>query len=418
MKKTKSRPSGPRLNKAMLIITLIGAIVAWLLCSLVYELLLIKVPGLLLIPMVTALFMLLIGAVVIIGSKLTRSFRSDVITGKLSGDRNFLYLLIGTLICFVVMIPLEMLYEITLTKKDPFTASTYIFLVDDSGSMSSSDPKEMRYSAITGIMQNKSPDTAFAVYAFADNVEVALPMQTVSAGIPTLTETQGGGTAMGTALTRIIDDVEAGTLGTLSNPIVVLITDGRSNDMYMGDAYDALLQRYVNAGIPISPVGLGNVDRRMLNYTAAFTGGNFVDIRHAGAFRGAVELAAEGASRDLLSFRSELQYSWLHGIMRVLFITIYAAMFTVMMLVCYGDARTSKFSLRWGIGKGFLAALILETGMNGLMLDEVGVALVSMVLIGTFIALRHDPDPKPEPDIRQAENDLDSLFDGPRQVGF
>jgi hypothetical protein len=267
-------------------------------------------------------------------------------------------------------------------------------------------------------MQNKAPDDAFAVYAFGDHVDVALPMQTVSAGIPSLSQTQGGGTAMGTALTRIIDDVEAGTWGTLKNPIVVLITDGHSNDMYMGDQFDALLQRYVDAGIPISPVGLGNVDRRMLSYTAAFTGGNFVDIRHAGAFRGAMELAAQGSSRNLLNFRPELTVSWFHVMARVLFLSIYAAMFTCMALICYGDSRTTGFTLRWGIGKGVAAALLIEVGLNGLMLDEPWVVFTGMVLIGLFLALRNDPEPEPEKDVQYVKDDLSSLFDGPKQVGF
>lgn len=418
MKKKKSPSAGPRLNLFMLIATLLAAIPVWLLCSVVYDWLG-SLAGFLRVPIVLALFVLLMGAFVLIVGKMKRTFRSDVITGKIYPDRTLLYLLVGTVICFVVMMPLEYLYELQITTKQVYNASTYIFVVDDSGSMDSNDPSVKRYDAIRSIMASKSADTQFAVYSFGSDVSQVLPMTQVGAGIPDLSPVQSGGTAMGAALERVIGDVEQGALGAIHNPAVILITDGYATDVEMGAELNTLMNRYVAKGIPINTIGMGWVDRRMLSHMANATGGTFVGIERATGLYEAVEQASQGNSYDLLSFRPEWSTSWIHAVMRVLFIGIYAAMFTCMMMICYGDSRSAKFTMWWGIGKGVLAALFLEIGINALMLYDPIVCLLCMVIIGTVVALQQDEDK-----VKTEEKDPlfadggDPFFDDPKQVFF
>ena len=416
MNKKKSPAKGPHFNFAMFMVTLFAAGLVWLLCSGIYDLLE-TWPGVFRVPLVLALFLLLMGAIVLIVSKMSRSYCSDVITGKIYPDRTVLYLLLGTVISFVIMMPLELLYELRITAKEEYNASTYIFIVDDSGSMDSNDPDVKRYDAIRSIMASKPADNQFAVYAFGSDVSQVLPMSRVGDGIPELKPVQSGGTAMGAALDQVIGDVEQGVLGTFANPAAILITDGHAGDISMGSELDALLQRYVAKGIPVNTIGMGWVDRRMLNHMASSTGGTFVGVERATGLYDAVEQAALGSSYDLLSFRPELTTSWLHAIMRVLFIGIYAAMFTCMMIICYGDSRSAKFSLCWGIGKGILAAVLLEVGLNALMWHESTTCLICMVIIGVLFA-RKDEAPQPQKEKTSFFEEDDPLFGDAKRIMY
>lgn len=330
----------------------------------------------------------LVGLTVLILSSAMLTFRADILSGQLGMGRVILLFLVGTIVVGCLGGVFQFLYQTDLVSGIK-TSGDYIFLIDDSPSMTINDPNQQRYSALKQILESRPSGSKYMVYAFATDAKLVQPMTSVKEGVPTLSPSEvGPSTRYGTVLSTVIDDYEKGVWQS-SNPVVIFFTDGYPMDT----VNSSILNRFVSAGIPINTVGLGDVDTVILNWISSETGGTFVDIKDTDGLTGAFTTAVNfnAASRDLFSARSTEGSDWLYGTMRVVMVAVLGALIGLVCALCYGNSGSFSLIVVSSIIKSILAGLILELGINLLELPESIMTLLALVLIGTVIAGYGDP---------------------------
>lgn len=192
----------------------------------------------------------------------------------------------GLAVCAVVLFLGTMLLEWIYDHDKAISngSSSYIFILDESGSMEGNDPELLRYDAVESAVQALPTDASYAVYMFSDSCISIRDMLPASAGTvsrpASADETMGGMTEISNALQVVFQDLQSGKLQGCVNPQVILMTDGYATDMGWLRG-NAILTDYKKAGIPVSTVGLGNVDKSLLEKISSKTGGQFVLVDHA-----------------------------------------------------------------------------------------------------------------------------------------
>ncbi|MBE6679642.1 MAG: VWA domain-containing protein, partial [Ruminococcaceae bacterium] len=133
---------------------------------------------------------------------------------------------LGLVVLFIASGAFEFLYE--LEKRNYTKPSSYVFVIDDSGSMTGSDPRMQRVAAIDAIMAKEAADFPYAVYRFTGEVELVRDMAPYQQG-EIIEFNPTGGTDIVLALSRAIDDIKAGTLKGGTAPKILLLSDGDSS---------------------------------------------------------------------------------------------------------------------------------------------------------------------------------------------
>ncbi len=383
MKRKKRNEDG--LNLPMLIVTAIVSALAWPIIYGVYSILWGNAALPVTVGVAMTLLFAVIGVVVFLLSTLQGTYRADVITGYPRKRRIPLYLVLGCVGFFAATALLQFVYQLDILPKAQPPRGDYIFVIDDSGSMSSNDPSNLRYQVLPALLEDQPDDTQYMIYSFAGDVQLVQPMKTVGEGLPQgIGGSSSGGTYIEAALRRVIDDYDSGVWKNVHDGVVILLTDGLASDIAFDSAIDPLLERYSAAGLTVSTISMGSADRGLLRRIADRTGGQFVDISDVSGLDGAYRLAAGiDGWRDLLSRRDG---GWLYGLMRIAFVTVLGTLLALMAAVCYGSSPTFGFTVRVGAVKSLAAALLLELGLELLHLPEFLATWLAAVLIGTVAA--------------------------------
>ena len=180
-----------------------------------------------------------------------------------------------------------------------------VLAIDSSGSMSSSDPNDLRITAakllINGLIQGT--DQA-AVVDFDEGATLlhALDFNLNAALVALDFIDSSGGTNITNAVTLAIEQLIQSTTG--NTPLIVLLTDGRGN-------YDTTLSMQAkNAGIVIYTIGLGDgVDEELLREIAAAINGSYFKVDSAEqliAIFDKIRKETEDSDNDGLSDYAEL----------------------------------------------------------------------------------------------------------------
>ncbi|MBM6871321.1 VWA domain-containing protein [Pseudoflavonifractor phocaeensis] len=340
--------------------TLAAGLVAWFLDSLLYKALIHVLARPLLIAILFFLLVLIVSLTVLVVSKLENGFDEEFLfltsTGAIAAGLAVLLVL-----SFLLALVFEWIYD--REERTISSATSYIFLLDESGSMSGSDPDQLRYDAINQVLATQPDGFPYAVYVFANDTQLVRDMASSSEGSNYTIPDVGGSTYMKAALTTILDDYRNGVWSGGTAPKVVLLTDGAASDISFFSSIDSLLSDYVKSGISISTVGLGAVDQSLLNNIAQKTGGVFVPVEQAGSLASGMQQAAYGvANRDLFSARVTPGRDLLYGILRVVFLFLLGALlaFTKAM-ACARMGETPRI-LIFGGAFSLLGALIMELG--------------------------------------------------------
>lgn len=386
----KNSKKNAKLNLPLLIATAVISLLAWAfalfpLSGYLSDLL----PGPVAVGIVFTLFLLVICVTVLCVSNLTLNFHADVITGDTSRKRLFLYILLAAIVCFALTAGLEALYEtdinLSATSKAP---DTYIFVVDDSGTMLDNDPLQKRFRAIEDFVKGKTDACRYMVYTFATNVELIQPMTDSNAQNQALEGKSFGLTAIKAALEQVIQDHDQGVWTGSDNTMVILITDGMPSDIDNYSQIDTLLSRYKKIGLSVSTVGLGDADMKLLRHISDTTGGQVVDIADVADMSNAFRTVAnfDAANQTLLSDRNETSYHWIYAIIRVLAIALIGVLLSIIAGICYGNSAAFGNIIRWGVAKSLLSGLLLETGISVLDLPEYAFCVIAGLLLGLVIA--------------------------------
>ncbi len=176
-----------------------------------------------------------------------------------------------------------------------------VFEIDRSGSMSWSDPTDLRIDAVKGYIDRMTPDDRGSVVGFDYTAWVvnnrpltstdALGRTLLKADVETL-RGAGGGTNLDAALQLGTDWII--TYGDRAKKrIEILLTDGIGTN---GNT-DAILDQAIAEGIVIYTVGLGtSIDEAYLRYVATRTGGEYLHADNAGQL---AELYEDLANRTI-----------------------------------------------------------------------------------------------------------------------
>lgn len=401
-------PATPRgrevtsLHLLLIPITALVGLITWFICNSVYQSQILSMPRPALIGLMFVMLYMVLALFLIVFSNIRGTFRGIVITGDSGMGGIIAILLVGAVALFALAALFQWLYSLgdAVVVTSP---TSYVFVIDDSGSMSSNDPSDARYDAIDAVLQGQSSDFPYMVYAFASDVDMIREMAPSTANISVEPSAASGGTALLTALERVMDDYDANVWDGGTAPKVILLTDGYAGDIGLFNSTQSTLDRYIDARISISTVGLGSVDESLMNTIAKTTGGVFLQVDDVTDL--ATTMASAGVSysdRDLLSIRYSSNHNVLLGILRVVFLSILGTLLGGLMAVAYGFEDSTGLIVGSSIAKAVLGALLMELGTGVMGFSDTSMWCVLWILLAITIATivqkqrvsgneRHDP---------------------------
>lgn len=331
-------------------------------------------------PLLIGLYYLGLSLFIILGTSLTGAFMYHAVNGY----RDIVFRCI--LLCAAILAAgclFEFLYE-AVWREQPSQPDSYVFLMDNSGSMKDNDPENKRYDAILSFLKKKEAGFPFAVYIFADQSSLLRPMGPISHGLDFSMGNPDGGTGIRTALSNLYDDMDTGSIDLGKNGKVLLFTDGQATDMGLfGDwRLGKVLEKYSRAGVSISTVGLGNTDHNLMNLIARKTGGVYISVEDADMLEGAIQAAMDALSgRNLLDYRNYVRFDFLYTLIRFAAVLVIGLLLAAMKTyICEPFLDTRPVLLTSVIGS-LLAASCVEFGMNQMGLAPWLMRLLMCILL-------------------------------------
>lgn len=272
-------------------------------------------------------------------------------------------------------------------------ASSYLFVIDHSDSMSRTDPDGMRYQAMETLLEDKEPEFAYGVYQFSDSAKMIRAMAPMREGGMGDEPVNTGGTAILHTLDTILQDLNNGRLQLEDHCRMILLSDGYATDMDETSRYDCMrrLEQYADRGISISTVGMtGDVDKQLMMLIADKTGGIYVSVQDIQQLEQGMRQAAqtEEIDRNLLGYRSENDTGILFSAARILFLICLGLLLAVeKTVVCERFLNTNSVLISSAAGSA-LAGICLETGMNTFGLHPSAMRIALCILMS--VTLLHE----------------------------
>lgn len=370
------------ISKRMLIGTAITGAIYFLVGEFLYRTLLNKIPT----PLLVGLYFLGLMVFVLIGINI-------IGTTMPRSSKGYKDIVLRCLALCVAMLAagalLELVYEVCFRERVN-TPSSYVFALDNSGSMTSNDPENQRYDAIQATLENKKPDFQFAVYTFANSPDLIRPMGPVSDGTEFDLEEPNGGTGIKTIMETMYEDIDSGALNLGKNGKILLFTDGYATDMkpIIGKAsLNRVLEKFSNKGISISTVGLGDPDDELMDMIAKKTNGVYVRVEEADLLEEAMKEAIDSNSdRNLLDYRSKVSFDFLFTLIRFVAVLLLGLLLGLLkMYVCEPFLDTRPLWLT-SVICSLIAAACVEFGMNkfGLLPQLMRFFMCVLLAMGTL----------------------------------
>lgn len=361
-----------RINKTVVIISALAGGIVWVLCQYLYSVYKLKIPGVLMIPTLCSILFTVLFVSVWAGSVVTGSFdrQSYLYSGR---ESMFKYFTVGLVAVFFLTMLLEYVYELN-PKQKIIEPSSYIFVIDESGSMGGNDPNGLRYDAIREIMADTDNTLPYMVYSFSSESRVLRNMGTLLSDEPDIPVTCDGATSIRETTLRILQDYKEKKWNGGDNPKIIFLTDGYATDLDNGflwfkgnvPEFNAALEEYSDLGINISTVGLGSVDKELMRKMTETTGGVFVSVDQATDLATAMKTAAASYSeRDLLSVRYMKHMNSLFGFFRIIFLSLIGILIGGLLSLAYMDNNSIPLILTNSAVGSIIGSILLEIGVQG-----------------------------------------------------
>lgn len=286
----------------------------------------------------------------------------------------------------------EFIYELNFGGIKP--VKNVVMAIDDSGSMSQSDPDNSRYSAAKALITRMDTDNQVAVVTFNHEAVVVQPLTPLSStanrekvltAIDNLEPTEGGTNISGAVseALQVIDSDGSKNHGAM----VILLSDGVSN-------FDTTqeLQTYVERGIAVNTIGLGLEDpagTQLLQDIARVTGGQYYDVKDS-ALLGDVfqQIYDRLGDRTLLTERSDSTAdSPYYAAVRILSLMLIGAALGLGLGIVFDNRHLAKSFGIGGVLSGLFAGLILEFGLSGHSFTDVLIRLLAVLILAAILAL-------------------------------
>lgn len=362
----------PRINKRVAVISALFGGIVWVFCQYLYSVYKLKLVGFLLIPALCSILFAVLFVSVWAGSVVTGSF--DGYSSFYSGWKSmFKHFITGVVAVFFLTMLLEYVYELE-PKQKIIEPSSYIFVIDESGSMGENDPNGLRYDAIREIMAESDNTLPYMIYSFSSEPKVLRDMRTVLSDEPDLPITCEGTTAIRETTLRILQDYKEKRWNGGDNPKIIFLTDGYATDLDNGflwfkgnvPEFNAALKEYSDLGINISTVGLGSVDKELMRKMAETTGGVFISVDQATDLTTAMKTAATSYSvRDLLAVRYMKHMNGLFGFLRIIFLSLIGILIGGLLSLAYMDNKSIPLILANSAVGSVIGSVLLELGVQG-----------------------------------------------------
>ena len=359
------------INKTVALMSVFAGVLSWFGCHYIYTSYSDKLSESVMIGSLCAVLFAAVFLTVLLGSMITGSFNKE---SELFVDFGHMaaYFICSLIGIFVLVMGLEFIYECNPNIKS-IEPTSYIFVIDESGSMSGNDPGGLRYEAIPEIMKATEKGFLYMVYTFSDDTQIIRDMAPLDAEYEPIPVNSDGGTAICGTIIRILQDYKNGVWDGGSNPKVVFLTDGSATDLSNGflwfrgnmPEFNAAIEEYYDLDINISTVGLGSVDREIMTKMAETTGGVFVNIQNASDLASAMKNAASFYSdRNLLSIRYMKRWDTLYGFLRILFLTIIGTVIGSLMLLAYMEDSSIPIIIVSSIICSLIGSVLFEIGLK------------------------------------------------------
>lgn len=380
MKKQKNR-----LFLHMLITGIMGAIF-WIISELLLVPLFYKIWTPLAMAIYFLAFSVFIFILFVIFSFIKGDYNDSLEKRKGDTKRGYITVLIFMVILFFVTGLFEFIYEqnfYTLSRP-----TSYLFLIDDSGSMSVNDKNNERPKAISAVMADEN-DMEYAVYKFTDNAELIKPMSYYQPNdIQQIQFDSDGGTNILGGIQTVKDDILSDRIPRVGDhPRILLLSDGESSR----DKANKILKECVDNNISISTVGFGDCDEAFLKTIAARTGGAYVYCDSAETLKDKIEgVIAAYSDRNLLSERYVPKIDWLYAVMRILFLSLMCVLWSFIKVQSLSEfSQLFWKAIRLSIICCIIANILLEI-LSALYFPIGGARLIFCILwattLGRFVA--------------------------------
>lgn len=366
------------LNKIVALMSVIAGILTWFGCRYLYTTYHDTISGPIMIAILCSALFTAVFLAVWVGSILTGSFDRN---SHLYSDTGSMvsYFLSGLLGVFLLSMFLEYIYELNPNVKVTQPTS-YVFVIDESGSMSSNDSSGLRYDAIPEIMEAEEENFPYMVYTFSNDTQIIRDMGPMNSEYEKNPIVSYGGTAIRGTILQILKDYKEGVWDGGENPKVIFLTDGAATDLSNGflwfkgnvSEFNTALEEYKNLGISISTVGLGSVDREVMTRMAETTGGVFVHVQNAADLTSAMKTAATTYSeRNLLSIRYIKHLDTVYGMLRILFLSMIGTLIGSLILFAYMEVSSIPIIILSSIFCSLLGSILFEAGLKNGVLQSI-----------------------------------------------
>ncbi len=300
--------------------------------------------------------------------------------------------LISFILILVLSVMFEFIYDLISEHRRITDYDSYLFLVDNSGSMSDSDPENIRYDAVRELLKDKDDTFEYGIYLFSDYPERIRDMGSIKDGGDWKVEDEPyGGTAIYGTLSAVIDDLDKGDLNIDSDTRVILLSDGEPTDVHGNMTMMRLLKVFTKNEISVSTVGLLYANDDFMSMIADKTGGVYVNCQDVRTLDQAIKEASVSNNiyRNLLGYRSGLFLNWLLALIRILFVGALGIVIAVeKTAICEKFIDTTSVLISSAAG-GILAGICIEIGMNTIGIEQKTMRIITCILIA-FTLLRED----------------------------
>lgn len=375
-------------NAFMLAVSAVIGAAAWILCAAVYGVLSDTLPGPVLIGLIFGILTAAVTCGVFLVSSISGTFEKNIITGGSSGSV-LGFLALAAVLLMALAGVFQWIYSLRF-RSEPVEPTSYIFLIDNSGSMSDNDPQQLRYTAIEQVLEDRDSEFPYMIYGFAEDVTLLREMQPASVRTEAPEIKVSGGTGIRNVLQQVMADYQNGLWEGGAAPKVVLLSDGLPTDFQFFSAIRDILQNYAKNGVSISTVGLGDADVALMEKIAGSTGGVFVDIQDASMLADAMTSAARRYSAgDLVTaWYDNGRMGPLFGFLRVLFLTALGVGIGAAVTAAYGQMDSLQLILLASVIKAFAGALLLELATSLFHLPDRIFWFILWVLIAATFCTR------------------------------
>lgn len=357
------------LNKLMLIFSIVGGIIGYIIGEILINCFMYRIPNILLVGIYFSTF----SFCVVIMCFIAECIKPRLTSTHWLRDNLKINILIVIPVMIVVMFATgcftQFIYGLNTKAVTVPEYDDYVFLMDNSGSMRSSDPDNLRISQIDELIDELDSSKRIGYYAFGTDVDKAFDLQQVNDNSKNLMhnaiyKTQSdGGTNIENALITALNDIKP-KLDSNRTTALILISDGEDDF-----EVQPIIDQCKKNNVLISCVGLGiNIlnSGKIMSQLADGTGGNFYDIQSADQIIGVFSNIKKHSSntRLLLSRRyANERKNVLYGIERVLFISMFGILLGLALGIIFDNKQLAKNLILGGAVTGLLAGLTMEVGL-------------------------------------------------------